>query len=202
MSELTAGLDEAHSWSIDGHKWLQLPYDSGFAVVRDADTHRRAMHITASYLPTVSDVEYDPGQYVPELSRRARGFAVWAQLRALGRSGVAEMVRRHCALARRLAGRLSSEPGVRVLNTVYLNQVIVSFGDGSVEERNARTRATIARLQADNICLAGGSQWREHWVLRLSVISAPLEEGDIDRLAVAVLSAWRHVQRGGQGISD
>jgi len=197
MAELTAGLDEAHSWSIDGHKWLQLPYDSGFAVVRDADMHRRAMHITASYLPKVADAEYDPGQYVPELSRRARGFAVWAQLRALGRMGITEMVRQHCRLARRLAARLASEPGVRVLNTVCLNQVIVSFGAGSVEERNAQTRATIARMQADNICLAAGSQWREHWVLRLSIISAPLEEADLDRLAVAVLSAWRYVQRGG-----
>ena len=197
MAELTAGLDEAHSWSIDGHKWLQLPYDSGFAVVRDPEMHRRAQHITASYLPKVSDVEYDPGQFVPELSRRARGFAVWAQLRALGRNGITEMVRHHCALARRLANRLAGEPGVRVLNEIWLNQVIVSFGNGSVEERNAATRATIARIQADNICLAAGSQWREHWVLRLSVISAPLEERDIDRLAVAILSAWRHVQRGG-----
>jgi glutamate/tyrosine decarboxylase-like PLP-dependent enzyme len=197
MNEITASLDEADSWSIDGHKWLQLPYDCGFAVVRDVAAHRRAMWTTASYLPPADTAEYDPGHFVPELSRRARGFAVWAQIRALGRQGIAAMVRRHCALARRVADRLSSEAGVRVLNTVFLNQVALSFGDGPVERRNALTRATIARLQSDNICLAGGSEWHGSWVLRLSLISGPLTESDIDRLAVAILSAWRHVQREG-----
>jgi glutamate/tyrosine decarboxylase-like PLP-dependent enzyme len=195
LSDMTAGLDEADSWSIDGHKWLQLPYDSGFAVVRDVNAHRRAMWTTASYLPPADTAEYDPGQFVPELSRRARGFAVWAQMRALGRQGIAGLVRRHRALARHLAIRLASEAGVHVLNTVHLNQVIVSFGAGTLERRNALTRATIARLQSDNICLAGGAEWRGAWVLRLSLISAPLTERDVDRLAVAILSAWRHVQR-------
>jgi glutamate/tyrosine decarboxylase-like PLP-dependent enzyme len=154
------------------------------------------MWTTASYLPPPANAaEYDPGHFVPELSRRARGFAVWAQMRALGRQGIATLVRGHCALARHLARRLSADPDVRVLNTVYLNQVIVSFGDGSLERRNALTRATIARLQSDNICLAGGAEWHGSWVLRLSLISAPLTESDIDRLAVAILSAWRHVQR-------
>jgi glutamate/tyrosine decarboxylase-like PLP-dependent enzyme len=195
LNELTASIDEADSWSIDGHKWLQLPYDSGFAVVRDVEAHRRAMWTTASYLPPAATAEYDPGHFVPELSRRARGFPVWAQLRALGRQGVAAMVERHCTLARRLADRLSSEAGVRVVNTVFLNQLVVSFGDGPLEHRNALTRATIARLQSDNICLAGGAEWHGLWVLRVSVISGPLTESDIDRLAVAILSAWRYVQR-------
>jgi glutamate/tyrosine decarboxylase-like PLP-dependent enzyme len=199
MAELTAGIEEADSWSVDGHKWLQLPYDSGFAIVRDAHTHRRAMSITASYLPAADAAEYDPGQFVPELSRRARGFAVWAQIRALGRRGVAEMVRHHCALARRLGSRLACEPGVHVLNTVQLNQLIVNFGGGAPEERNALTRATIARLQADDICLANGADWHGVWVLRISVISAPLSEPDVDRLAAAILSAWRHVQREARG---
>lgn len=194
MADLTAGIEDADSWSVDGHKWLQLPYDSGFAIVRDAHAHRRAMSITASYLPVVDGAEYDPGHFVPELSRRARGFAVWAQLRALGRRGVEDMVRHHCALARRLAGRLSGEPGVHVLNTVQLNQLIVSFGDGAAEEHNTLTRATIARLQADNICFAGGADWHGAWVLRISIISAPLTEADVDRLAAAVISAWRHIQ--------
>ena len=196
LAELTAGLEEADSWSVDGHKWLQLPYDSGFAIVRDAQAHRRAMAITASYLPPVAEAEYDPGQFVPELSRRARGFAVWAQLRALGRHGIADLVRRHCALARRLARRLSAEPGVTVVNAVTLNQVIVSFGSGTVEECNALTRATVAQLQEDNICLAGGAEWHRHFVLRLSLIAGPLAEPDVDRLAVAVLAAWRRVQVG------
>jgi glutamate/tyrosine decarboxylase-like PLP-dependent enzyme len=194
LSGLTAGVEEADSWSTDGHKWLQLPYDSGFAIVRDPQWHRRAMSMIASYLPEATEAEYDPGQFVPELSRRARGFALWAQLRALGRQGVADMVRRHCALARRLARRLAGEPGVTVLNSVPLNQVIVTFGAGTVAECNVLTRATIAQLQADNICLAGGADWRSHFVLRLSVIAASLTDADIDRLAAAVATAWRQVQ--------
>jgi glutamate/tyrosine decarboxylase-like PLP-dependent enzyme len=153
------------------------------------------MWTTASYLPPADAAEYDPGQFVPELSRRARGFAVWAQLRALGRQGIATLVRQHRALARHLALRLAGEAGVRVVNTVHLNQVIVSFGEGTPERRDALTRATIARLQSDNICLAGGAEWRGAWVLRLSLISGPLTESDVDRLAIAILSAWRHVQR-------
>lgn len=194
LAELTAGLEEADSWSVDGHKWLQLPYDSGFAIVRDVAAHRRAMSISASYLPPTTAAEYDPGQFVPELSRRARGFAVWAQLRALGRHGIADLVRRHCALARRLARRLAAEPGVTVLNAVPLNQVMVAFGTGTIEECNALTRATVAQLQEDNICLAGGAQWRRHFVLRLSLIAGPLVEADVDRLTAAVLAAWRRVR--------
>jgi glutamate/tyrosine decarboxylase-like PLP-dependent enzyme len=194
MAQLTAGIEEADSWSVDGHKWLQLPYDSGFAIVRDSHAHRRAMSITASYLPPAEESEYDPGQFVPELSRRARGFAVWAQLRALGRHGIAELVRGHCALARRLAQRLAGEAGVTVLNSVALNQVIVTFGTGTLMERNEFTHATVAQLQADNICLAGGAQWRGHFVLRLSLIAAPLVAADVDRLAAAILAAWRHVR--------
>jgi glutamate/tyrosine decarboxylase-like PLP-dependent enzyme len=192
LADLTRGLEQADSWATDGHKWLQLPYDSGFAIVRDTGAHRRAMSITASDLPTATESEYDPGQYVPELSRRARGFAVWAILRALGRHGVSAMVRRHCALARRLARRLATEPGVTILNTVWLNQVLVVFGAGALCRQ--LTRATVARLQADNICLAGGADWHGQFALRLSVIAAPLTESDIDRLAVAILAAWRHVQ--------
>jgi glutamate/tyrosine decarboxylase-like PLP-dependent enzyme len=194
LEPVTRGLEQADSWSTDGHKWLQLPYDSGFAIVRDADAHRRAMGITASYLPKASEAEYDPGAQVPELSRRARGFAAWAQLRALGRSGVRELVRKHCALARRLAARLAAEPGIHVLNTVWLNQVILSFGMNDRAAREVLTRATVARLQEDNMCLAGGAQWHGQYVLRISVISGPLTEADVDRLAVAITTAWHHVQ--------
>jgi glutamate/tyrosine decarboxylase-like PLP-dependent enzyme len=194
MEELTAGLEQADSWSTDGHKWLQLPYDSGFAIVRDPAAHGRAMSISASYLPTAAEGEYDPGRFVPELSRRARGFPVWAQLRALGRQGLTNMVRHHCALARRLARRLASESDVHIINDVCLNQVIVRFGSGSLQESDALTRATVAQLQTDNICLVGGADWRGHFVLRLSIIAAPLAEADIDRLATAILSAWRSVR--------
>lgn len=196
LSDLTVGVQEADSWSVDGHKWLQLPYDSGFAIVRDVEAHRRAMGIGASYLPPAVALEYDPAQYVPELSRRARGFAAWAVIRALGREGIVEMVRRHCGLAQRLAGRLGAEPGVEVLNEVDLNQVIVAFGEGPAHERDLATRAVIALLASDNTVLAGGAEWRGRQALRFSLISGPLSETDVDRLAGAVIAAWRKVRAG------
>jgi glutamate/tyrosine decarboxylase-like PLP-dependent enzyme len=132
--------------------------------------------------------------YVPELSRRARGFATWAQLKALGRRGVRSLVAQHCALAQRLKQRLREEPGIHVLNEVCLNQLIVHFGAGTEAERDMLTRKTVARLQADNICLAGGADFHGRHVLRISIISDALTESDIDRLAVAVASAWRYVE--------
>ena len=199
MTDLTAGIDEADSWSVDGHKWLQLPYDSGFAIVRDEQAHRRAMSITASYLPVADGEEYDPGAFVPELSRRARGFPAWAVLRAFGRQGIAEMVRRHCAFARHLARRLAAVPGVNVLNPVDLNQVVVNFGAGTPQQREAVTRSVIGRLREENLCLAGGAVWRGRYVLRLSIISGPLSEADIERLADAIISAWHFVSSRSQG---
>ncbi|CAN7437005.1 aminotransferase class V-fold PLP-dependent enzyme [Phenylobacterium sp. LjRoot225] len=192
LDALTRGVEAADSWAVDGHKWLQLPYDSGFAIVRDAAAHRRAMSIVASYLPAEGEGVYDPAQRVPELSRRARGFAAWALLRHLGRAGVADLVRGHCAFARRAAARLSTEPGVVVLNDVVLNQIIVAFGPPG--RGDGATQAVIARLQADTACLACGAEWRARRVLRLSIISGPLTEGDVDRLTDAVLSAWRQVR--------
>jgi len=194
LSDLTLGLDQADSWAVDGHKWLQLPYDSGFAVVRDREAHRRAMGVGASYLPSAAAAEYDPAQYVPELSRRARGFAAWAVIRALGREGIVEMVRRHCGLAQRLAARLSAESGVAVLNDVELNQVIVAFGEGTPHDRDLATRAVIARLASDNLVLVGGAEWRGRHALRFSLIAGPLAEADVDHLAGAVIAAWREVR--------
>jgi glutamate/tyrosine decarboxylase-like PLP-dependent enzyme len=188
LAGLAAGAELADSWATDGHKWLQLPYDSGFAIVRDREAHRRAMTIAASYLPE-NPAEHDPSHYVPELSRRARGFAAWAVIRALGRQGIAEVVRRHSTLAKGLAARLGAEPGVRVMNQVAINQVIVRFGDS-----DGLTRAVIARLQAENAVFAGGASWRDRWVLRLSLCSGAIRAPDVDRLADAILAAWRAVR--------
>ena len=151
------------------------------------------MTIAASYLPQ-SSAEYEASHYTPELSRRARGVAVWALLRTMGREGVTEMVRRHCGLAARVARQLAAEASVRVHNEVCLNQIIVSFGEGDGEARDAATRAVIERLQDDNVCFAGGASWRGRWVMRISVISGPLQEVDVDRLGDAILSAWRAVR--------
>jgi len=193
MAAVADGIAEADSWATDGHKWLQLPYDSGITIVRDAEAHRRAMSIAASYLPK-AETEHDPSLFVPELSRRARGFAAWAVIKALGRKGIAEMVRRHCALSRRVAERVAGEPGIKVLNDVVLNQVILAFGDGGVEAENAMTRVVIDRLQQNNVVFAGGSAWRDRWAMRLSIITGSLTEADIDRLGDAIISAWRAVR--------
>lgn len=194
-AHLAAGFEAADSWATDGHKWLQTPYDCGYAIVRDAEAHRSAMTIAASYLPPVAEGDRDPSHYVPELSRRARGFATWAMIRHLGRDGIAAMVAEHCRLARVLADHVAREPGVHVLNDVVLNQVLVRFGGRDVDElADQATLQTIRRVQADGTCFAGGARWRGRWVLRLSVISAPTTEADIVRTSDAISTAWRAVR--------
>ena len=128
LKSQTDGVEDADSWVTDGHKWLQTPFDTGYAIVRDRKDHQRAMTTWASYFPSQQEDERVPSSLVPELSRRARGLATWAVLKTLGRSGVSEMVGRHCVVAKHMASRLSSEEGVHVLNDVVLNQVIVEFG--------------------------------------------------------------------------
>jgi glutamate/tyrosine decarboxylase-like PLP-dependent enzyme len=190
LAHLGKGLELADSWGVDGHKWLQTPHDSAYAIVRDQASHQRAMQIGASYLPTS---EYrNPCDYTPELSRRARGFATWAMIRSLGRAGVAEMVGRHCALAQRMAQRLVKANDVEVLNEVVLNQVAVRLGtdmDGATSD--ALTARTIARIQHEGDCFVAGAQWRDRQIIRISIISANTTEADIDRSADAILAAWR-----------
>ncbi len=187
---LASGLQHADSWATDGHKWLQTPYDCGYAIVRDAEAHRDAMTIAASYLPPVAEGERDPTHFVPELSRRARGFATFAMIRHLGRQGISDMVGRHVALAAGMARDLAREPGIQILNDVVLNQIIVRFGND-----DARTRETIARIQEDGVLFAGGARWRDQWVMRLSVISGPTTERDAERTVEAIRAAWRHVRQ-------
>ncbi|HEX6118627.1 MAG TPA: aminotransferase class V-fold PLP-dependent enzyme [Dongiaceae bacterium] len=190
---LAAGLDRADSWATDGHKWLQLPYDCGFAIVRDAEAHRRAMTIAASYLPNASEGERNPSHYVPELSRRARGFATWAMIRALGRQGIQQMIARHCRIALRMAQALGREAGIRILNDVVLNQVAVRFGSDD-PSGDIMTNAVIARVQEEGTCFAAGAEWKGLWIMRLSVISWATTEQDADRSVAAIISAWRAVQ--------
>lgn len=189
-AHLGPGLERADSWGVDGHKWLQTPHDSAYAIVRNAEAHRRAMLIAASYLP--EGEHRHPADYVPELSRRARGFATWAMIRALGREGIAALVGRHCALARRMAERLSVEPDVEVLNDVVLNQVAVRLGAGmDGAESDVLTARTIARIQREGVCFVGGAHWRGRQIVRVSVIGEATTEADIDLSAEAILSAWR-----------
>jgi glutamate/tyrosine decarboxylase-like PLP-dependent enzyme len=192
-AHLTAGVEHADSWATDGHKWLQTPYDCGFAIVRDADAHRRAMSISASYLPTADEDEREPSAYVPELSRRARGFAVWAMMRQLGRSGIAELVDRHCEIARRMAERMVLEPGVELICPVELNQFMLRFG-GPGEKGDQATLDTVAAVQKDAITFVGGAQWRGEWVMRVSVSSIATTMDDADHSVAAMLAAWRRVK--------
>lgn len=181
LAGLTAGLAEADSWATDFHKWLNVPYDSGIAIVRDANALRAAMSITAEYLPTDSPVR-NPSDFTPELSRRARGVEVWAALRALGREGVIDLIERTRRHARRFAEGLTSA-GYEVLNEVALNQVTVVFGDA---EQTARVAAAI---HADGTCWCGPTVWQGRAAIRISVSSWATTEEDVERSLAAMIRA-------------
>jgi glutamate/tyrosine decarboxylase-like PLP-dependent enzyme len=178
FAQLARGLEQADSWATDAHKWLNVPYDSGLAFVRDAPALRAAMAVTADYLPT-SELR-NPSDYTPELSRRARGVEVWAALASLGRAGVAELVERCCRHARRFATGLAAG-GHEILVDVVLNQVLVSFGSP------ARTRAVIEALQRDGTCWCGVTIWQERTAMRISVCSWATTDEDVERSLGAML---------------
>jgi glutamate/tyrosine decarboxylase-like PLP-dependent enzyme len=184
-AHLVDGFSEADSWATDAHKWLNVPYDSGLAFVRDPENLRAAMSITAAYLPQGEHRE--PSQYVPELSRRARGVDIWAALKSLGRGGLAGIIERNCHCARRFADGLSAA-GFEILNEVVLNQVLVSFGAPEV------TQQVIADLQDDGACWCGGTVWQGRNAMRISVSSWATTESDVDRsLEVVVRIAARYL---------
>ena len=176
---LAAGVNDADSWAIDCHKWLNVPYDSGIAVVREPEHLRRALSWgTAAYLTQSSGRE--PWQYTPDASRRARGVELWAAIRSLGRSGLREMIERNCRQARLFADRLR-KAGFTVLNDVVLNQVLVSFG--SADE----TRRIITGIQSDGTCWCGGTVWHGHTAMRISVSSWATTDDDVERSAAAMI---------------
>ena len=179
MAQLTAGIDQADSWATDFHKWLNVPYDSGLALVRDADALCAAMAVTAEYLPTDSPFR-NPSDFVPELSRRARGVEVWAALQTLGRSGVADLIDRNCRQARRFAEGLQSA-GYEVLNDVVLNQVLVAFGDAE------QTHRVIAGIQSDGTSWCGGTVWHGRTAMRISVSSWATTDEDVERSLEAMV---------------
>jgi glutamate/tyrosine decarboxylase-like PLP-dependent enzyme len=183
---LLAGYEQADSWATDAHKWLNVPYDSGVAFVRDGEALRSAMAISAAYLP--AEDRREPAHYTPELSRRARGVEVWAALKSLGRSGVADMIERCCAHATRFADRLG-DAGYEILNDVVLNQVLVSFGDA-----DATTR-TIAAIQEDGTCWAGGTVWQGRTAMRISVSNWSTTTADVDSSVDAMIRCARAAAR-------
>jgi glutamate/tyrosine decarboxylase-like PLP-dependent enzyme len=179
LAPIAAGIEHADSWATDAHKWLNVPYDSGVAFVRDGDALRAAMAVTAEYLPTES-AQRNPSDYTPELSRRARGVDGWAALLSLGKDGVDELVTRNCRQARRFAERLSAA-GFEILNDVVLNQVLVSFGDAD------RTARVIAAIQDEGTCWAGITKWQGRTAMRISVISWATTDADVERSADAMI---------------
>lgn len=183
---LADGMELADSWATDAHKWLNVPYDCGVAIVRHAQDHRAAMTSTAAYLIQTGGAERDAVDWCPEFSRRARGIPVHAALRALGRDGVAELVDRCCACARRFAELLANEPGVRILNDVALNQVLVRFGDD-----DATTQRVIAGVQQDGTCWVGGTVWQGLAAMRISVSNWATSEQDVARSVAAMLRVFR-----------
>jgi glutamate/tyrosine decarboxylase-like PLP-dependent enzyme len=195
---LCPGVELADSWATDGHKWLQTPYDSGYAIVRDEVAHRRAMTITASYLPIAAQGDRDPSHYVPELSRRARGFATWAMLKHLGRSGIAELVDRCCLAARIIAEHISREPGIGILNDVVLNQVVCRFGvDLSNINGDDLTRRTIQRIQREGTIFVTGAKWRGLEILRISVCNYQTDSKQAVVAASAIVTAFRQEKAAG-----
>jgi glutamate/tyrosine decarboxylase-like PLP-dependent enzyme len=183
-AHLMEGYADADSWATDAHKYLNTSYDSGLAFVRHPAALRAAMAITAAYLPFGEQRE--PSDYTPELSRRARGIEVWAGLRSLGRSGVAELVDRTCRHATRFAEGLSAA-GYDVLNDVVLNQVLVSFGDAD------RTRRVVAAIQDDGTCWAGPTVWQGNTAMRISVSGWSTTEVDVERSLEAMIRVAREV---------
>jgi len=179
-AHLVRGIGDADSWALDAHKWLNVPYDSGLVLVRDAAALRAAMSAEAAYL--VQGDDRVPYQYTPDFSRRARGIEVWAALRQLGRSGLAELIERTCRFARRLADGLT-RAGHSVLNEVVLNQVLVSFGSP------AHTRRVIERIQSDGTCWCGGTVWQGRTAMRISISSWATTETDIELSLAAILRA-------------
>jgi glutamate/tyrosine decarboxylase-like PLP-dependent enzyme len=181
---LVAGLELADSWACDGHKWLNVPYDCGYAFCAHPGAHATALAYTASYLTgQVAGRELGGGDFVPESSRRARGLATWAAIRQLGREGIAELVDRCCALARRLAGRLAEHEGIEIANDVVLNQVLVRVGDGPTTDEIAR------RVQADGTCWLGATTWRGERLLRVSISNWSTTAEDVDRSVAAIVRA-------------
>ncbi len=189
VAQQAEGYEQADSWATDAHKWLNVPYDCGIAMVRDEDALRSAMAMSAAYLPP-SGVR-DPMHYSPDGSRRARAVDVWAALEFLGRDGLAEMIERCCAHASHMAARLAAA-GCEILNDVTLNQVLVAFGDDTLTHR------VIAAVQADGVCWSGGTHFQGRDAMRISVSSWATTDADVEASLASILAMVARVKATGK----
>ena len=177
-ASLAKGVEGADSWATDAHKWLNVPYDSGLVLVREAQHLLAAMSSHAAYL--IEGEKREPSHYVPEMSRRARGIEIWAALRSLGKRGLSDLIERCCGFAARFAEGLQNE-GYQVLNEVVLNQVLVKFGD------EQQTRRIIKNIQDDGTCWCGETKWQGHVAMRISVSSWATTSDDVEKSLDAIL---------------
>jgi glutamate/tyrosine decarboxylase-like PLP-dependent enzyme len=190
LKHLVRGVDRADSWATDAHKWLNVPYDSGLVFMAHPAAHRAAMSMGAAYLTRSPNEPREPMDWTPEASRRARGFAIYAALRSLGRRGVEDLVDRCCRLARRFADRLRQEPAIRILNEVVLNQVLVRVEPPGADAA-AATREVLKRIQDERICWMGGTRWHDMEAIRISVSNWSTTDADVDRSAESIVRAVR-----------
>jgi glutamate/tyrosine decarboxylase-like PLP-dependent enzyme len=177
---LAADFRAADSWASDAHKWLNVPYDCGIALVREPAALARAMAVSGAYL--IASEHRDALNFTPESSRRARAIEVWAALKSLGRSGLESLIDRNCRQARRLAAGLA-EGGAEILNEVVLNQVVAAFGD------DARSERVLAAVQEEGTCWCGGTTWKGRAAMRISVSSWATSDDDIEQSIAAILRA-------------
>ena len=192
LSHLVTGHDGADSWASDGHKWLNVPYDCGYAFVRDPEAHAAALSPKSAAYLVFGTTERDEFRWVPEFSRRARGFPTYAALRSLGRSGVADLIDRCCRLAVRIAdGLRAAGEDVEVLNDVVLDQVLVRFRGPGGADTDTYTRDVIKRVQDDGTCWLSGTTWHGMAAMRISVVNWATTDDDIDRSLAAILRAAR-----------
>jgi glutamate/tyrosine decarboxylase-like PLP-dependent enzyme len=192
-----AGAERADSWATDAHKWLNVPYDSGLVFTAHPWAHQAAMSMAAAYLTRSPDEPRESSDWVPESSRRARGLAIYAAIRSLGRRGVEELIERCAHLARYFAACLRVEPRVRILNDVVLNQVLVRVeavrdgNPGDAGESDALTQAVLKRVQDERVCWLGGTRWHGMDAMRISVSNWSTTEGDVERSAESIVRAVR-----------
>jgi glutamate/tyrosine decarboxylase-like PLP-dependent enzyme len=191
LRHLVSGVERADSWALDAHKWLNVPYDSGIVIAAHPGAHHAAMSTTASYLVHATEAERDPFDWVPEFSRRARGFPIYAALQMLGRRGLVGLVEQCCRLARQMAALLGRTAGIEILNEVVLNQVLVRFHSRGSADADALTRAVVARVQRDGTCWAGGTTWHGMAAMRISVSNWSTTLADVERSAHAILAAYQ-----------
>ncbi|MBT3700969.1 MAG: aspartate aminotransferase family protein [Alphaproteobacteria bacterium] len=188
---LAADFADADSWATDAHKWLNVPYDNGIAIVRDADALHQAMAIVAAYLPP--GATRDAIEFTPDSSRRARGVDIWAALASLGQEGLSDLIDRNCRQAKTMATGLQ-DAGATILNDVVLNQVVVAFDDDTT------THEVIQQVQDDGVCWCGGTNWQGRDAMRISVSSWATTDEDIDKSLTAIVNAFDEVRQTKQTI--